>query len=98
MKYFNFNDFVYIKPTEEGFKILKDNYNKIMGDMAKIYKYEEPKVDENGYIEMQLWQVMQNFGEYMYNGNMNLPFESMIGIPEECLKDKKNNKSKKLKI
>ena len=34
---------------------------------------------------MQLWDVMKTFGEDMYNGNMNLPFEANIQIDDANL-------------
>ena len=41
---------------------------------------------------MQMWEVMQAFGNYMYNGN-NIPFEMYIEISEEYLKDQEKEKS-----
>ena len=41
---------------------------------------------------MQMWEVMQIFGKYMYNGNPNLPFEPNIAISDIYLKNSTTKK------
>lgn len=67
---FNINDEVRIKLTELGEKLYTEKYSK----------HYFAKKDENGYIEIQLWQVMSIFGPHMYNSG-DLPFETDIIIP-----------------
>lgn len=89
-KFFNINNYVKVKLTEEGLKILKSQYNEMLKQMApqarkSMGPFKPPKVDKNGYSEFQLWGLMQHFGSYMFNGNMNPPLELTIKISEEYL-------------
>ena len=54
--------------------------------MLDKFPYTPPKEDENGYVEFQMWNLMQDFGAYCGLGN-ELPFETVILIDEEYLKD-----------
>lgn len=62
----NLNDYMYVKLTEHGRamhrKHHRDNYERF------AIEYREPKTDENGISEFQIWEFMQIFGSYMYNG------------------------------
>lgn len=83
MKTLNVNNYVRIKLTKFGFEKLKKNHE----DLRKRYptiigEYTPPKVDEDGFCEMQLWEVMNTFGEDLFNGSINLPFETNIQIDE----------------
>ncbi len=60
----NLNDYVKVKLTEHGVKLYEINRLKL------------PEL-ENSILKIQLWELMQLYGVYMYNGNPNLPFESM---------------------
>lgn len=66
---FNINDYVKVKLTEHGKKILKE-------------KDINNSVDENGYTKFQLWDIMNIFGEYCILG-CDVPFETEIIIPED---------------
>lgn len=90
MKIFNLNDYVNIKLTETGIAILKEEHDKYLKEYAGEFKY--PEIDENGYTQMQMWEVMQIFGKYMYNGNPNLPFEPNIAISDIYLKNSTTKK------
>lgn len=61
----NLNDYVKVKLTEEGLARYKasmyHSFKDLDGDILKI----------------QFWQLMNIYGQCMYNGNNNLPFESM---------------------
>lgn len=92
MKQINLNSQVKVKLTEEGIKILESNHNCLLkqyGGGAKAKKlfgeFIPPQVDENGYSFFQLWVLMNTFGNYMYNGNMNPPFEMNIIIEDQYL-------------
>lgn len=97
MKEINFNSSVQIKLTAEGLKILKKKYNELLSTMTKesheiAGEFELPDFDKDGYTKMQLWQVMNIFGEYMVVGNPNPPFESSIRISEEFIEEVDKNK------
>ncbi len=93
MKEFSLNDNVKIKLTETGIKILNDTYDaalKEFEDKPSVLQSivtSRPKVDENGYVEMQLFEVMAIFGKYVIFGNPNLPISTNIAISENYLKD-----------
>lgn len=87
---FNINNDVRIKLTDEGIKIYKSMWQEIIKRLPKeaknrMKKFMEPEIDEEGYSRMQLWEVMNIYGKYMYNGNVNIPFETEIDIPDEYL-------------
>ena len=82
MKTLNINSSVRIKLTPCGIQKLKRKHGKLYFE-----KCIQPKVDKDGYCEMQLWDVMQTFGEDMCMGNMNLPFETNIQINDALLED-----------
>lgn len=89
-KTLNTNDYVKVKLTSDGIKLLKSQYNEMLKQMPSLARksmgpFEEPKTDEEGYSEFQLWELMHHFGEYMYNGNPNPPFFNNIKITEENL-------------
>lgn len=62
----NINDMVRVKLTPHG---------EIALSMAEIHTFE---VDEEGYTKFHLWELMQVFGQFMFHGNPNLPFETTI--------------------
>lgn len=61
----NLNARVRVKLTEHGKIILKMN------------EYTIDKPDENGFLELRLWELMGVFGSVMFMGNPNFPFENM---------------------
>jgi len=81
---FNINDCVRVHLNEEGFKILKEYFN---GDKSIIETYNSG----NNYYKFQLWELMNIFGKYLYNGAVKLPFDTniIICLPEENKEQKK---------
>ena len=71
---FNINYHIKIKLTERGEEFLKKK---------KSYILNYPK-DADGYISMQTHEVMNTFGNHMFNG-FDVPFETnvFICIPED---------------
>jgi hypothetical protein len=62
----NINDYVHVKLTESGFDIIKNSiYSK------SILQYHHIK---NNEYEIQLWELMNIFGEHCYMGNTMQPF------------------------
>ena len=68
------NSTVAVKLSADGHKHLKVYYGK--NKYSKEYLEKCVKIDGD-VLEMQLWELMQVFGSKMYNGNPNLPFQSM---------------------
>ena len=77
---FNINNYVEIKLTQYGKDILKEKEDKIFTEYPSLkeylYKY---KVNNRGYLKLQLWEVMSIFGDYLGNG-CDTPFEMDIKI------------------
>ena len=74
---FNINHCVRIKLTDRGRQILEDQWKEILPKE----EYEHPKEDDEGYIEMQLWIILNRFGSYTHMG-CDLPFETEIIIKD----------------
>lgn len=68
---FNINEKVKVKLTTKGHGILRDK-----GDNPN-----DLQIDENGFVEFQLWELMSLFGSNCWNG-CNIPFETIIEIPQ----------------
>ena len=65
---FNINDDIKIQLKERGKKILAvDRPNKRINE------------DKDGWSTWQLWEVIETFGDYIYNG-CDMPFETNIII------------------
>jgi hypothetical protein len=72
MPAFNINDYVYVRLTDEGRKILMQQHQ------------HAPVEDPDGYSRWQLWHLMSVFGQHVYNG-CRVPFETTIKIPPSAL-------------
>lgn len=91
MKKLNLNDNVKVKLTSFGLEILSMRYKERNGNSTDFV----PTIDENGYTEYQLWELMNIFGEYYYVGAAELPFElNEIIFKEEVLVDVLFNQKK----
>ncbi len=94
--YININDTIKIKLTNKGKEILlqKDCENSQFS--PQLVNYYSSLVDSDGYMELPLWEIMSVFGNQMYNGNPNIPFETTIEIsqPVNILEDNTSPKSR----
>lgn len=86
---FNINECVYVKITEAGWDRLKKNHYELYeAYKANIYpEFEIPEyenyliTDDDGWTEIQLWRLMNEFGPHIHMG-MKEPFFSLdIVIP-----------------
>ena len=91
------NTVVKVRLNGRGISLLQAQHEFYRGFVTKSEDYEKygdfiiPSVDENGYTEIKLWELMKVFGEYcFYEGTQEderyLPFEPEILINNECLK------------
>ena len=71
------NDYVKIKLTPVGKKILFDYYLGQI-DIDSI-------TDENGYTKIQLWEMMNAFGKYTFNGTTTDWFANTSVIFEDSI-------------
>jgi hypothetical protein len=90
MKSFNINSIVKVKLTDYGRKVLEIQHNEFWSSYRKLDKYPYiPKTeDENGYVEFQLWELMEELGKECSLGG-EIPFETTILIDENDLRDVK---------
>lgn len=86
MKTLNINSIVRIKLTPYGLEVLKSRHKKLRSSYPSIGKL--PELDKDGYCEMQLWKIMNIFGEVMQDDgtDMNVPFDFNIQIDGSLLK------------
>ena len=78
----NINDIVKIKINEKGIDILKKEHEELKKYFPKLGDFNLQKVDEYGYTEMQLHDVMRIFGEYLTLG-FDLPIETEIIVNDK---------------
>lgn len=80
---FNINETVKVRPTEAGWKIL-DESDADLRRIHKNYKGYRYHLDPQGFLHMQMWELMQVFGPYCGCGH-ELCFETEIFIKMESL-------------
>lgn len=76
----NINDCVKVKITKEGWDHLErlDKEQDLPpGSSRSLYA-----PDDNGYSKMELWKLMNEFGNILYNG-CKIPFETEVIISNE---------------
>lgn len=61
-------------------------HEKFRKMLPTIGEFTPPETDKEGYCEMQLWVIMNTFGEDLFNGSPNIPFDTNIQIAESQLK------------
>lgn len=97
MKMLDFNSPIKIKLTETGLAILKSKHDNLFEiaphARAVLGDFKVPEVDENGYTQMILWDLIITFGSYIYHGNEDIPFENEILISEEYLKEQEKGRT-----
>ncbi len=96
MKEFNINEFVKVKLTHYGLMILRGYYDELYGKThdERFLDYSI-KQDESGYISFQMHELMRIFGQYLYVGNVNTPFEgNRILIDDQYLIEPKEEAKK----
>lgn len=62
----NLNDYVYVELTPHGREMHKKHHMENFGKYGM--EYAEPNVDKDGISVFHLWEFMNIFGSYMYNG------------------------------
>ena len=63
----NINQFIKVKLTDYGQQIHIKHYDKYLKSIFPESK-NIPVKDENGYTKYQLWEFMNIFGAYVFNG------------------------------
>lgn len=78
----NLNDEIRVKLTPFGLKRHKDAWNLLTNEAFHIC-YRAPSIDSNGYSTFQLWEFMNIFGQFLYNGAENVIENNLIEITGE---------------
>ena len=75
---FNVNDYVWVKLTPVGLKILERNFCELRRAFPNLPKqFTPPPTDDEGYTKYQMWSLMNDFGNYMVMGGQS-PFETDV--------------------
>ena len=74
---FSMNQNVKVKLTTFGIEKLKEKHDKIRAYAPGLGEFKIPGTDFNGYSTFQLWELMEDIGEYWGMGK-RLPFETTI--------------------
>lgn len=76
------NDEIRVKLTPFGLKKHKDAW-KLLNIEAFHICYQAPSIDSNGYSTFQLWEFMNIFGQFLYNGAKTVIENNQIEITGE---------------
>jgi hypothetical protein len=92
MKSFNINCKVKVRLTKFGKELHKKQWEDFWSSIGRLdeFPYTPLQEDENGYCEFQMWRLMEAFGNHCGVGQ-ELPFETIILINEEDLKDENSD-------
>ena len=86
---FNINDYVWVKLTDVGRKLLKEQHEKLNKLMESYgggpYPSYRPPIEIDGWSKWQMWDLFQRLGKHLQMG-FDLPFEGNIRL--EDLRDK----------
>jgi hypothetical protein len=78
---FNVNHYVYVRITEQGWKVLEDYFRALdFPPIAREQAYYAP--DEHGWSRFQMWDLMNIFGPSMGMGFGPVPFETTIRLQD----------------
>lgn len=88
LKELNLNEHVFIKLNDRGYNRLAEEHNRYARPndrrTSSFYKAEANR--HRGWYRIQFWELMQIFGDVMYNG-APLCFDLAVRIPEDALKE-----------
>jgi len=73
----NINDYVKVKLTEGGYEVFNDYYNNLNLD-PDDYLF----IDDDGWLKIQLWTMMNIFGSSCYTGCFQLFEGNIVKIKE----------------
>lgn len=86
---FNINDYVKVKLTDRGKYLYQHRFDdinsKIRRNGGEPIVPVELEYDNDGYVEFQLWHLMEIFGKYLFNGCV-APFETTIKFRVSSIK------------
>lgn len=68
----NINNKIKVKLTDFGESVLDKAVCRFKQVSGALNNYTPYETDDNGYTEFQLWQFINIFGDYLYNGAINV--------------------------
>lgn len=77
----NLNDHVWVRLTDLGRELHREQHEALRKDVPKLGPYREPQEDAEGFTKWQLWQLMQHFGPAICLG-CDPPFDLTIRLTE----------------
>lgn len=93
MKKLNLNDIIKVKLTPRGVDIFYHQYDSLNEHIqkrgGKPIEPHMPRIDKDGFTEMQLWCFMELYGEHIGMAMENVIEPIYIYIDEQCLEDAK---------
>ena len=88
MKQFNINATVKVRLTKFGKELHKKQWEDFWSSCNRLedFPYTPPKTDPDGYVEFQMWELMETFGGHI--GLCKEPaFDTVILIDDKDLKN-----------
>lgn len=86
MKEINLNDHVWIRLTDKGRAMLREqdaNWSRLYAtSYGRLAVAEKQEAENDGWSRWQLWSLIQSFGAALYLG-CNPPFETTIRLESE---------------
>jgi hypothetical protein len=97
MKSFNINSTVKVRLTKVGEELHKKDWEDFWSSIHRLdeHPYTPYTPDVDGYVEFQMWDLMEKFGKHCANGG-DLPFDTEILIDDKDLKGKVETDEHKL--
>lgn len=83
----NLNEIIKVKYTDYGRDIYYHRFDDLIDRGALCLKSSYPKVDADGYSEIQLWEFMQIFGPHIRMGMTEVVTEHNSIYLDECGND-----------
>lgn len=78
---FNLNDIVIVRLTVHGRAYHAAQHALFNAQTGKSITYVAPIEDGHGMSKWPLWLLMHTFGNVLFPGNLEMPFDINIGIP-----------------
>jgi hypothetical protein len=87
MKEFNFNNYIYFKPTKRAHEIYRKDWLELTREFPNI-PYSELTLDDKGMTKMQFWHFVQKFGHTFFLGSNDSVLENgSLYFDEKDLKE-----------
>lgn len=74
----NLNETVMVRLTPYAIALMTENHFKLFNGARFAPPFVAPEKDADGWSRMQLWNLMNEFGDAMYFGNPNSCFEGGV--------------------